>query len=237
MSILVCPRSLLMASQMIQMMKSQMHLVKRFEMSTVMYKIWKWPREHDGLTIKENIGNVATKNDELSLALITIKNPPSSRGSPCITMSGFTSRRDGLNYTNRIRKVDPKLSSRSTKERRSLFRRESNSARVSGAFQVHSPVHPPAFALDRCIREEGTELSDISARLDELHNGKEAAASADKVNAKFDDVKTIYHMRQTLRCNFSPVNGNFLDTSWITSHLVVLFIPSFIACMYGSNHP
>ena len=59
------------------------------------------------------------------------------------------------------------------------------------------PVCIPAFAPDRCIREEGTELSDVSARLDELHNGKEAAASADEVNAKFDDVKTIYHMCQT----------------------------------------
>ena len=99
-----------------------------------------------------------------------------------------------MNYTKRIRKVDPKLSSRSTKERRSLFRWE---VECSPCFRCLPSTFPCASRHLHWTDASARKERSYPTLLDELHNGKEAAASADEVNAKFDDVKTIYHMCQT----------------------------------------
>jgi len=80
-------------------------------------------------------------------------------------------------------------------------------SRMQPVFPVpakYIPVCLPAFAPERCTREEGTELSDVSARLSELHHGSDGMAkatpkslSAEEVNEQFNSVKTIYHMCQT----------------------------------------
>ena len=86
-------------------------------------------------------------------------------------------------------------------------------SRMQPVFPVPSKYLPaclPAFKPERCIREEGTELSDVSTKLAELHRGsstsdevvfddtnKATLLSAEEVNAKFNHVQTIYHICQT----------------------------------------
>ena len=74
-------------------------------------------------------------------------------------------------------------------------------------YTKYIPVCLPAFSPERCIREEGTEVSAVSAKLNELHHGSSDTSnaatnapkslSAEEVNEQFNDIKTIYHMCQT----------------------------------------
>lgn len=157
---------------------------------------------HDGLTIEEAIGNVATTNDDLSVALVTIAKPTSE---PWLTLrydeyihvtEGYVElhHQEGDNGTTTVTRVE---------EGQTVFIPDGTRFRpVFPAPAKYIPVCLPAFRPDRCIREEGTEaaVSDVSARLDELHHGskeKKKAPSAEEVNGRFDHVKTIYHMCQT----------------------------------------
>lgn len=157
--------------------------------------------EHDGLTIEESIGNVASKNDEISLAFVTVTKPTSE---PWLTLlydewmhvtEGYINlHQEDENGSKTVLKVDAGQTVFIPKD-----------SRFQPVFPVpakYIPVCLPAFSPERCIREEGTELSDVSARLNELHHGSDGAAaaaavSAEEVNKRFDDVNTLYHMCET----------------------------------------
>ena len=146
--------------------------------------------EHDGLTIEEVIGNVATKNDNLSVAIVSITKPTSE---PWLTLHYDEWMHITKGYIELH--VDDGASIIKVEEGQTVF--IPKGSRMQPVFPVPSsyiPVCIPAFSPDRCIREEGTELSDVSARLDELH---QKVLSAEEVNEQFKDVKTIYHMCQT----------------------------------------
>lgn len=172
--------------------------------------------DHDGLTIEEFIGNVSTHQDDLSLGIVTITKPTSE---PWITLhydewihvtEGYielhqqemSRDEDGGDITTTVIKVNAG---------ETVF--IPKGSRMQPVFPVPSKYLPtclPAFKPERCIREEGTELSDVSTKLAKLHRGsstseelfdddtnKASTLSAEEVNAKFNHVKTIYHMCQT----------------------------------------
>eukprot|EP00578_Thalassiosira_sp_NH16_P002403 CAMPEP_0181132876 /NCGR_PEP_ID=MMETSP1071-20121207/31235_1 /TAXON_ID=35127 /ORGANISM="Thalassiosira sp., Strain NH16" /LENGTH=308 /DNA_ID=CAMNT_0023219251 /DNA_START=151 /DNA_END=1077 /DNA_ORIENTATION=- len=198
--------------------------------------------DHDGLTITEAIGNVATTNDDLSVGLVTVAKPTSE---PWLTLrydeyihvtEGYVEMHyekegDGSDGANTV--VVTRVEAGQT-----AF--VPDGTRFRPVFPVparYIPVCLPAFRPDRCIREEGTEASDVSAKLDELHNPnnhkmkKELTAQED-VNTRFDDVRKIYHMCQTSlyekcvseeRAYFPPTfvqDGRFTHATAVPSDLV-----------------
>ncbi|KAL7535081.1 hypothetical protein ACHAXR_006261 [Thalassiosira sp. AJA248-18] len=159
--------------------------------------------EHDGVTIEETIGNVATKNDDLSLALVTITKPSSE---PWLTLhyDEYIHVTEGYIELHQEDSSDGSITAIKVTKGQTVF--IPKGSRMQPVFPVASryiPLCLPAFSPERCIREEGTELSDVAARLNELHDrgsdGGTAAPrelSAEEVNEQFNDVKTIYHMCQ-----------------------------------------
>ncbi|KAL9181875.1 hypothetical protein ACHAXT_012218 [Thalassiosira profunda] len=159
--------------------------------------------DHDGLTIDEVVGNVSTQTDLISVAIVTNTKPASE---PWLT----------LHYDEWMHVTEGhiELHQETSDGSRTILKVEAGQtafipkgSRFQPVFPVaakYIPVCLPAFAPERCLREEGTELSDVSKKLHELHGGakdvdKPAAKtlSAEEVNAQFDDVRTIYHMCPT----------------------------------------
>ena len=169
--------------------------------------------EHHGVTIDELVGNVATKTDELSIAMVNVTVAPASE--PWLT----------LHYDEWMSVVRGHIEiheeNESTKERKITRVNQgetvfiSKGSRFQPVFPVvtcYIPACLPAFAPDRCIREEGTELSDVSKRLNELHSKDETGQnvlSADAINANVTTEKCMGPV---------PQNGllpPYLQTGWI----------------------
>ena len=155
--------------------------------------------EHSGVTIDELVGNVATKNDELSVAMVNVRVAPASE--PWLTLH-YDEWMSVVKGYIEIHEEDESKERKITRvnEGETVF--ISKGSRFQPVFPVvasYIPTCLPAFAPDRCIREEGTELSDVSKRLNELHSKEvtdQKVLSADDINSKYDNVKTIYHMAQ-----------------------------------------
>lgn len=153
--------------------------------------------DHDGLIIEETIGNVATKNDELSLATVTITKPTSE---PWLTLRYDEWMHVLEGYIEIHQEDDGSESVVRVDAGETAFIPEGS--RMRPVFPVPSrymPVCLPAFSPERCTREEGAEPSSVSARLGELHAGAGAGPglSAGEINAAFDDVARVYHMCQS----------------------------------------
>ena len=170
--------------------------------------------EHDGLTIEEIVGNVATRNDDVSLALVSITRPTCE---PWLTikydewihvLEGYIEimhQNGNINSDN-----DDDLADRSpmtktvVKEGQTVF--IPKGTRMQPVFPVRSKYIPlciPAFSPDRCLREEGTaegKLSSVSVKLNELHLPAQRSSdtvppsSVEEVNEQFQHILTIYHM-------------------------------------------
>ena len=169
--------------------------------------------EHDGLTIEEIVGNVATRNDDVSLALVSITSPTCE---PWLTINydewihvleGYIEimhQSGNINCDN-----DDYLADRSpmkktvVKEGQTVF--IPKGTRMQPVFPVPSKYIPlciPAFSPERCLREEGTtegKLLSVSVRLNELHLTAQRTpdtvpASAEEVNEQFRHIQIIYHM-------------------------------------------
>jgi hypothetical protein len=172
--------------------------------------------EHDGLTIEEIIGNVATRNDDASLALVTITNPTCE---PWLTLhydewihvlEGYIELlHHAENASNNDDDDDVANSNRSpmkTVVRKGQTVFIPKGSRMQPVFPVpakYIPLCIPAFSPDRCVREEGTEgeLSSVSAKLNELHQAGQSTtdtlpSSTEEVNEQFKHIQTIYHMCQ-----------------------------------------
>lgn len=138
---------------------------------------------HEGLTIDELCGNVATKNDKISIAHVKVSEPCSE---PWLT----------LHYDEWICCLRGKIE---------LHYGQSNVLTVHAGETVfvekgerfrpvfpegdteYIPVCLPAFRPDRCIREE--ENSKVSKKLQELHNTQ-------NLKQDFSSVEKLYHMCQ-----------------------------------------
>ena len=147
--------------------------------------------DHEGLTITECIGNATTNVDNISLALVNVEGPTSE---PWLTIhyDEYMHVTEGcleLHY-----EVDGKQAQLNVTAGQTAF--IPKGARFQPRFPVgitkYIPVCLPAFKPERCIREEGTEVSDVSKKLNKLHS----KPSAEEVNQKYKHINTIYHMCQ-----------------------------------------
>ena len=147
----------------------------------------------DHFSIDECIGNVATKCDVLSLAIVTITEPTSE---PWITIDydEYMYVTDGFIEINL--EEDGVKSMTKVVAGQTVFIEKGTRMQVvfPSGNTSYIPVCLPAFKPERCLREEGTE-SDVSKRLNALHNSDlSRKLSAEEVNAKFDHVTKVYHM-------------------------------------------
>lgn len=155
--------------------------------------------EHDGLTVLETIGNVATQTDGVSLALVTITKPTSE---PWLTLHYDEYMHVTEGYIELLHEEDDETKNTvttSVEEGQTVF--IPKGSRFRPVFPVpakYIPLCIPAFSPGRCVREEGAEVSDVSARLNELHrnttlpSGSSSAGEEDNAN-----VRILYHMCRT----------------------------------------
>ncbi|EEC49284.1 predicted protein [Phaeodactylum tricornutum CCAP 1055/1] len=149
--------------------------------------------EHDGLTIDELAGNVASKEDTLSVARVFVANPTSE---PWLT----------LDYDEWLCVLKGKVELHSeTNGQTSVLTVlagetvfVSKGERFRPVFPVgdteYIPVCIPAFKPERCIREEDG-CSDVAANLRMLH-GTVSSESSAPADMSTDHVDQLYHMCQ-----------------------------------------
>ena len=158
--------------------------------------------EEGGLKIDELAGNVATSEDTISIASVTISSPTNE---PWLTLKYdewlcVTSGCMLINYYENDEKKQLKVNAGET-----CF--VAKNERFQPEFPIvptsYIPVCLPAFRPDRCIREEGNEESDISLNLKKLHkveNDKSEEPMMCVVNevisTEVPDQDVLYHMCQ-----------------------------------------
>jgi mannose-6-phosphate isomerase-like protein (cupin superfamily)/uncharacterized protein (DUF952 family) len=146
--------------------------------------------DHEGLVIKECIGNAATNVDDLSLALVTVDGPTSE---PWLTIQydEYMVVEEGcvelhcIDAENMETQINVTAGHTAFVEKGTRFQ-----PRFPSGTTKYIPVCLPAFKPERCAREEGAVASDVSIKLKDLHS----KPTAQEVNAKFNDVNIIYHM-------------------------------------------
>lgn len=145
--------------------------------------------DHEGLTITECIGNASTSIDDLSLALVNVQGPTSE---PWLTIHYD----EYMHVTEGCLELHYELDNKSLNVTagQTVFIAKGTrfQPRFPAGITKYIPVCLPAFQPERCIREEGTEASNVSKKLKELHSKPTAA----EVNEKYNHVDTIYHMCQ-----------------------------------------
>lgn len=147
--------------------------------------------DHEGLTITECIGNASTSFDELSMALVNVQGPTSE---PWLTIhyDEFMHVTEGcleLHYGEDNKTLQLNVTAGQTAF---IAKGTRFQPRFPSGITKYIPVCLPAFKPERCIREEGTDVSSVSKKLNELHSKPSAA----EVNEKYNHVNTIYHMCQ-----------------------------------------
>lgn len=141
--------------------------------------------DHEGLTIDELAGNVATNSDRISIALVKVANPSSE---PWLTLDYdewmcVLKGRMVLLY-GEGKEMEVKAGETVFIERGERFR---PTFPDSGTEYV--PVCLPAFRPDRCIREE--EVGTVSERLATLHSKRKRATEEEAAP------EILYHMCQS----------------------------------------
>lgn len=149
--------------------------------------------DHDGLTIQECVGNAATRVDDLSLALVTVARPTSEPWliiqydeyihvtEGCVELHRYDAEKDESSH------LTVSAGQTAIIEKGTRFQ-----PRFPVGNTKYIPVCLPAFKPERCAREEGTEGSEVSRKLRELHS--EEKPSSQEVNNKYNHINTIYHM-------------------------------------------
>ena len=148
--------------------------------------------EIDGLRINELAGNVATSEDTISIAHVTVSSPTSE---PWLTLDYdewlcVTKGKMVLHYQQN-KDID-------TYEILEVNAGETCFVAKGERFRPVFPIAPteyipvclPAFRPDRCHREEGSEVSDVTVKLRELHNMDNENALAKDV----DPADILYHI-------------------------------------------
>jgi uncharacterized protein (DUF952 family) len=156
--------------------------------------------EHDGLIINELAGNVATSQDQLSIAQVFISKPTSE---PWLT----------LNYDEWICVTkgyivlhyhDEKQGKEVTLEAKAgdtvfIAKGERFKPVFPSGETEYIPVCSPAFRPDRCHREEDVDSSDVTKKLHSLHGMDMNAVSSCKPvdnDGNHVDPDLLYHMCQ-----------------------------------------
>lgn len=161
--------------------------------------------EIDGLKIDELAGNVATSEDTLSVAFVTVSKPTAE---PWLT----------LKYDEWICVRKGKVVLHFRNENGDDSNLEANAGetvfiakgeRFRPVFPIapteYVPVCMPAFRPDRCHREEGKEASDVTAKLLKMHgmdnkiSVMEATGIENGIDSKNRDEDILYHMCEKIR--------------------------------------
>lgn len=160
--------------------------------------------EHEGLTIDEYAGNVATKDDRISIALVNTGPNPASE--PWLT----------LHYDEWMAVIKGRMVLLHGSGEEQLEVRAGQTVFIGKGERFrptfpdgdcqYVPVCLPAFRPDRCIREE--EPGQVMSKLAGLHGGETAAAAAMETEpppasdgAAADDPhpEVLYHMALSAR--------------------------------------
>lgn len=160
----------------------------------------------DGLTIDECIGNVATKEDTLSVARVTVQNPTTE---PWLTLSYD----EWICVTRgRIELHEPNGTIVHVKAGETAF--VAKGERFQPVFPEgdteYIPVCLPAFSPERCLREENG-VSDVAAKLRELHGDR--SVSNGVVDSEINQDKStekseiLYHMCQKSSWDQAQLEG------------------------------
>jgi len=146
--------------------------------------------EIDGLKVVELAGNVATSNDKISIASVSVANPTSE---PWLTLDYdewicCTKGLVELHYQD----VEGNAVVLEVNEGETAFIKEGERFRpvFPKGNTEYIPVCLPAFRPDRCHREEGDEHSSVTVKLRQLHGmetGEEKSENAEDI---------VYHMCQ-----------------------------------------
>ena len=154
--------------------------------------------EVDGLKIDELAGNVATSNDQISIAYVTVSEPTAE---PWLTLDYdewlcvlkgkmvlhyHPSAEDGTGDDE-----NPTILEVNAGETCFVAKGERFRPVFPVAPTEYVPVCLPAFRPDRCHREEGEINSDVTNKLLKLHKMEDMAGDVQK---KIDEKDIIYHM-------------------------------------------
>ena len=164
-----------------------------------------------GLTINELAGNVATQNDVISIAHVTITEPTSE---PWLTLDydewicvlkGKIVFLYGDNEQIEANAGDTVFVAKGERFR-PVFPED-------GVYPTeYIPVCLPAFRPDRCIREEESTESSVSNRLDKLHNSKSQPVSVplstESLTCQAADSDLLYHMCVKSNWEAAKASGN-----------------------------
>lgn len=161
----------------------------------------------DGLTIDELAGNVATGDDALSIAYVTVSEPTAE---PWLTLDY-----DEWLCVRKGRMVLHYGDGATLEVHAGETCMVSKGERFRPVFPVapteYVPVCLPAFRPDRCRREEGEEDSDVTRKLLELH-GMNGGAEADAPGCLVGEGQTrdpdvLYHMCERPRWESAVASG------------------------------
>lgn len=156
--------------------------------------------EHDGLTINELVGNVATSQDQLSIAQVFISKPTSE---PWLTLDYdewicVTKGHIVLHYHDEKQGKEVTLEAKAGD---TVY--IAKGERFKPVFPIgqteYIPICFPAFRPDRCHREEDSDNSDVTKKLRSLHGmDMNATISCKPVHNDGNnaDPDVLYHMCQ-----------------------------------------
>lgn len=154
--------------------------------------------EIDGLRIDELAGNVATSEDTISIAYVTITEPTSE---PWLTLDydEWICVRTGKMVLQFEKEGEADMSTMDVNAGETCF--IAKGERFRPVFPIapteYIPVCTPAFRPDRCHREEGDVASDVTNKLLLLH-GMDGDVNAASVKIETvednDDDDVLYHM-------------------------------------------
>jgi uncharacterized protein (DUF952 family) len=152
--------------------------------------------DHDGLVITELVGNVASNEDTMSIAQVKVtSNKPTSEPWLTLHYDEWICVQKGymvLDYED----SNGSISSIQVNAGQSAF--ISKGERFRPYFPQgdcdYIPVCVPAFRPDRCIREEGEKVSDVTLNLKKLH-GMDGELNACQPHDGADP-DVLYHMCQ-----------------------------------------
>jgi uncharacterized protein (DUF952 family) len=165
--------------------------------------------EHDGLTINELAGNVATCQDEISIAHVLISKPTSEPWLTldydewiCVTKGSIV-----LHYHDDEQDKEMTLEAKAG-DTVFVAKGERFKPVFPSGDTEYIPVCTPAFRPDRCHREEDGESSDVTKNLRKLHGMDVEAQSCKPHDADNTHSDVLYHMCQKSLWEEAVQSGN-----------------------------
>ncbi|CAB9499767.1 Protein of unknown function (DUF952) [Seminavis robusta] len=145
--------------------------------------------EHDGLTISELAGGVATKEDVISIAKVTVTKPTSEPWLTLLTDERMCVIKGKVEFHYYDDDDNQQLQVLTATAGDTVL--VSKGERFRPVFPdgdtEYIPVCTPAFTPDRCIREDSEETKNVAERLQKLHKKKKAVV---------EPSEKLYHMCQ-----------------------------------------